>query len=115
MTSEDFRGITKEGAVYGYRGFTELLLHKGFFVHGEYEILKTLVRDSLYMQVTEKVLEKEWLSGLLIGIGREYKIGGLVKGNMQVLYNFLHEPNSPYQEKVMVRFGFCLQPKKRKN
>lgn len=114
MTREDFKGITSEGAVYGYRGFTELLLQKGFFVHAEYEILKTLVRDSLYTQVTEKLLEKEWISGLLIGIGREYKIGGLVKGNMQVLYNFLHEPNSPYQEKVMVRFGFSFQPKNRK-
>lgn len=47
MTKNKFQGITHEGAVYGYRGFTEFKLHKGFFAHAEYELMKTSVRDSL--------------------------------------------------------------------
>lgn len=111
VSKPKFKGLTSDGAVYGYRAFTELMVHKGFFLHAEYEMLKTLVRDSIHFGASEKILEKEWVDGLLIGIGKEYKIGGLVKGNMQVLYNFLNEPNSPYKEKVMVRFGFSFQLK----
>src|SRR5690606_5935214 len=111
MTKPEFKGLTSEGAVYGYRGFTEFMLHKGIFVHAEYEMLKTLVRDSIMFKTTESILEKKWIDGLLLGIGKEYKIAGRVKGNMQVLYNFLNEPNSPYQNKVMVRFGFSFQLK----
>lgn len=108
MTKDDFRGVTSEGAVYGYRGLTELSLHKDFFLHAEYERLNTLISDSIFMQVLKNVLEKEWVDGLLVGVGKEYKIWGLVKGNMQLLYNFLHTPNSPYQEKVMVQFDLSF-------
>lgn len=31
------------------------------------------------------MLEMEWVDGALVGIGKEYTIGDLIKGNMQVL------------------------------
>ena len=111
MTKNNFKGFTSKGAVYGYRSYSEFKVHKGFFVHAEYEMLKVPVRDSILLNVPEKVIGRGWVDGLLVGVGKDYKIANYVNGNMQVLYNFLHEGNSPYQNRVMVRFGFSFQLK----
>lgn len=110
MTKHDFKGFTREGAVYGGRGFAEFKIYKGIFAHVEYEMMKSPQRDSLvYLRLEQE--EKIWVDGLLLGIGKDYKIAKYIKGNMQVLYNFLPEINSPYQNRVMVRFGFNFQLK----
>lgn len=110
MTKNDFKGLTREGAVYGGRGFAELKIYKGIFAHAGYEMMKSPQREALVNTRSERE-GKVWVDGLMIGAGKDYKIARYIKGNMQVLYNFLNEMNSPYQNKVMVRLGFSFQLK----
>lgn len=111
MTKDDFKGFTREGTVYGGRAFSEFDIHKGIFVHAGYEMMCTQKIGSLVFNGKGEHTEKTWVDGLLIGAGKDYRVARYVKGNMQVLYNFLDEISSPYQNKVMVRLGFSFQLK----
>lgn len=46
--------------------------------------------------------------GLLIGVGKNYNFIKKVKGNVMILYDFLHNENSVYPKAWVVRFGFFL-------
>lgn len=111
MTKDNFKGFTREGAVYGGRVFSEFNLYKGIFVHAEYEMMRAPRKELLALNGKAEAMGNTWVDGLLIGAGKDYRIAKYVKGNMQVLYNFLDEINSPYQSKVMVRLGFSFQLK----
>lgn len=70
-----------------------------------------VIGDSLYAKPLSEISKRGWVDGLMVGVGKDYKIAKYVRGNMQVLYNFLHDVNSPYKDKVMIRFGFSFQLK----
>lgn len=111
VTRENWRGLNQRGTVYGFRAISEFKLYKGFFAHLDYEQMKVSLSDSLFGKQQGELSKRGWIDGLMIGMGKDYRIAKYVKGNMQVLYNFLHERNSPYKDKVMVRFGFSFQLK----
>src|SRR5699024_418322 len=111
MTKDDFKGFTREGTVYGGQAFSEFDIHKGIFVHAGYEMMYTQKIGSLAINGKDEYTEKSWVDRLLYEVGKDYRIARYVKGNMQVLYNFLDEISSPYQNKVMVRLGFSFQLK----
>jgi len=90
--------------VYGYRVFSEYVVVKDFFVHGEYESLNTWIKDA-----NGEKNGREWVNGLLLGIGKNYTVMRQLKGNVMVLYDFIHSSNSPHRHPWVVRFGFNWQ------
>lgn len=113
MTKDRFKGLTRMDEVYGARAFSEFNLYKGIFVHAGYEMMRAPRKEPLSFNGKAEDVGNTWVDGLLIGAGKDYRIARYVKGNMQVLYNFLDEVNSPYRNKVMVRLGFSFQLKDR--
>lgn len=101
----DFNEFKTENQVYGYRGYLQREAFKGFIMHGEFERMTTTVDVA---NTTDEV-NRKWVSGGLIGLGKEYGLIKGIKGQVMVLYNFLHEHGvSPYQKPWVIRFGFVL-------
>ncbi len=52
---------------------------------------------------------RHWKSGVLAGVGKEYSFIKKIKGQVTVLYDFLHEDGvSPYKRPIVIRIGFVL-------
>lgn len=71
------------------------------FAHGEYENISHAKVDDQ----TDEVIRIH-SPGALFGLGIEYNFIRGSKGNMMVLYNFLHNDDSPYEKAFVFRFGF---------
>jgi hypothetical protein len=50
-----------------------------------------------------------WSDGLLVGVRKNYNFIKKVKGNVMVLYDFLHDEHSVYPRAWVVRFGFFFE------
>ena len=75
----------------------------GIFVQAEYEALN-LDRDFSNNNSSIRV-NRYWLNGILIGGGLCQPIGKKSFFNLGVLYNFLSDKRSPY-DNPLIRFGF---------
>lgn len=97
--------------VYGIRSFGEFHIKKGFSARLEIESMNTPVRVPPKQDFTHR----EWVSGAMAGIKKDYHISKPLRGNAQVLYN-LSDPNykSPYTDRMNMRIGIEYKiPKKR--
>jgi len=105
----DLEHYQAKDQVYGYRGFFQADAPKGFFLHGEYERMNTAVESSNTSTAPTDEIYRHWKSGALAGIGKEYSFVKGIKGQVMVLYDFLHEEGvSPYKKPWVIRFGFVL-------
>ena len=95
----------EEHETYGGRLFTDYTFFKSFFAHGEFEKIHTN-----YLDPDEDRLVGQWSSGLLVGIGKKYRLVKKVEGNVMILYNFLHDEPGPYERPWVIRFGFNWKP-----
>jgi hypothetical protein len=75
--------------------FSQYRAIKSFYFHAEYESFNRPFREA-----------RTWNNQALAGIGREFAVIKSIKGNVSVLYNFLHDEKSPYSRPVVFRFGF---------
>ena len=108
--------LSDENEVFGFRGFAEHDVYKGFFAHIEYERLKGshgLVQNGTVGDGNSD----PWQNGALAGVGKRYKIRNKIKGNVMLLYNFLFERvegtnqnghEGLYRGPWNLRFGFEL-------
>ena len=101
----DIDEFKTEDQVYGFRAFVQQHAIRGFLVHGEFErlnvALETVTRNDQY--------RRKWQTNGLIGVGKEYPMFKGIKGQVLVLYNFLHDHGvTPYQKPIVVRVGFVL-------
>ena len=105
----DFDNFETTDQVYGYRGFFQRDVVKGFFLHGEYERMNTAAESSSASTAPTDEAYRRWKSGALVGAGKEYSFVKGIKGQVMVLYDFLHEDGvSPYKKPLVIRFGFVL-------
>lgn len=49
-----------------------------------------------------------WQRSGLLGLSKKYKIGKKVKGEMKLLYDFLHKDHVPVSRAVVWRVGYKL-------
>ena len=89
---------------YGYKAFTSYDIFKNFFAYGEYERMSKEIHDKASDQKSTR-----WVSGLLVGIGREFSVHKKVNMTVTALYNFLHDSDDAiYQRPLVVKLGFQL-------
>ncbi len=94
----------RDELTYGYRVFTNYRFWKAFYAHAEYE----RISKEFAVTGTDR-FERIWKPGILAGIGSSYTIKGTLKGNVSLLYNFLHDDKQRvYQSPWVFRFGFDL-------
>jgi len=89
--------------VYGYRVFSEYVVFKNFFTHGEFESMNVSIKNP-----AGEIMGRQWVSGALAGMGKNYNFINKVKGNVMVLYDFLHGDSSPHKRPWVIRFGFHI-------
>lgn len=94
--------------VYGGRVYADFLVRKGFFLHGECEMLNT----SDFVPASSEVPDaKVW--GSNIGIGKQFNLTKRIKGNLLALYRLEFHGHLPEQSKINLRMGFDLRPRKK--
>ena len=102
--SSDELGLAYDDKVFGARTYLNAEVYKGFYLHGEFESMSTFVSN--INTSGQEVGERQWVNGVLLGIGKSYSITRNIKGFAQVLHNFTYEfGESPYRKKLMFRFG----------
>ncbi|MEO1049525.1 MAG: hypothetical protein AAFX87_02825 [Bacteroidota bacterium] len=106
--------MSNDQNVYGFRNYVEFNLIKGFFLHGEFDALRTDVPNPLAVGPDDRIIRK-WIFSPLVGIGKSYSFAKQIRGTMLVMHNFGSGIDSPYPNKVIVKFGFDLKLKKSKN
>jgi len=92
--------FTNQGA--GLRTFVDIKLKGNFWISGGGEMnYRTSFR---YITVLKDV--SAWQQSALLGISRKYKIGKKMKGNAQLLYDFLWKQQIPRTQAVLFRVGY---------
>jgi len=87
--------------VFGFRLYGQYKLGS-WFAHLEFEDM-----NKQFPVDNSDQMQGEWVEGLLLGVGKYFNVYKGIKGNVVVMYNFLHEPlRSPYEHPVIVRVGF---------
>jgi hypothetical protein len=95
--------------IYGPRVFGSFAFKKGFSVKAEVEKMNTLIPSS----PTATDGTRQWVWSAFVGLKKDYKFIGKVRGNVQILYNLYDDHyNSPYFDRLNVRMGFEFPMKK---
>jgi hypothetical protein len=88
----------------GLRQFLTYKTGKSFFLQGGAEFN--------YMTAFSSIQElrnlNAWQTSALLGIGREYRIGKKMKGNILLLYDLLYSSHHPPTQPLIFRFGYNL-------
>ena len=88
----------------GGKAFIQYVLVKSFHSVAEYEMTHTQVPNNKL-----DVITKEWVPGILVGIGKKFPIHAKVNASVSVLYNLMYDAaKSPYTSPFVFRFGFQL-------
>ncbi len=94
--------------LYGFKIFSNFKIYKSFYFRLEGERINRQVPVGTGTDATNF----RWTNTLLGGIGKEFTISKKIQGNTLVLYNMLDHYDSPYPNKLVLRFGFNLSLKK---
>lgn len=75
--------------------------------------MNTFVKPSLLQPMDQT--RRDWVWSYFVGINQDFKISKKLNGNAQLLYN-VYDPKreSPYSDRISVRFGFEFPYKKPK-
>jgi hypothetical protein len=89
----------------GLRSFLEWKLKGSFYVSGGYEQNYKAAFNSI-IQLRD---ESAWQQSALIGLSKKYRVSKKFKGNMQLLYDFLHARQVPRTQPLQFRIGYTLK------
>lgn len=97
------------GNMYGGKIFAQYHAFKGFFVHAEGQ---QVIWNSWDLRgIDPGYVDRVYVAAA--GIGKDYSIAPMLKGNIQVLYHHHWSGSDPYRPKIMIRLGFDLSLKKK--
>ncbi|TXJ29068.1 MAG: hypothetical protein E6Q24_05160 [Chitinophagaceae bacterium] len=102
---KDIRHIAISHEGVGLRTFYEMKLKGTIWITGGGE----MNYRSKFNQLEELKDYNAWQQSALTGISKKYKFGKKFKGNVQLLYDFLHYRNVPRTQPVIFRTGFNLK------
>ncbi|WP_155209106.1 hypothetical protein [Fulvivirga aurantia] len=91
--------LNQKSTAYGPRISLNYDVYKGFYLRSTIERFRVNISSE----------KRAWVNGALIGIGKDYKIGGRLKGDVHAMYNLLYDSEkTPYNKRFNLRFGFYL-------
>lgn len=101
---KDFRhiAITHEGV--GLRTYMEMKLKGSLWVTGGGE----LNYRSPFTGIDQLHDYTKWQKSALAGLSKKYKVNKKLKGNLQLLYDFLHRNKVPSTQAVKIRVGYSF-------
>lgn len=114
--SDQYEYIIKSLNVYGGRAYVDWTFKKGFYLHGELEVLA--IQNIPAQPATQGPRTFEYNDHLISavgGVGRQFNISRRVQGSILALYRFELDGYIPEYNKLNVRVGFnyLLSKKKR--
>jgi hypothetical protein len=86
----------------GLRSYLDCKIKKQIYITGGYE----MNYNSAFKNIQQLKEYNAWQRSALIGISKKYKISKKVKGNMQLLYDFLANSHVPVSQPVIFRLGY---------
>lgn len=94
--------VTHEGL--GLRTYLKWKLVKGLDVQGgsEWNYM------AQFKNIEQLKAVDAWQQAALLGLSKNYNVGKKLKGNMQVLYNFLYKQQVPLTQPVLFRVGYSF-------
>lgn len=106
--------ITQEEEIYGPRGIFEVKWTKGIVFRLLPELMYTVIPPQLAQLKGVDPTDKKWVPSLFVGIKKQFTVYKTVKGNTELLYNLYdRDGESPYADRLSVRFGFEFPMKKK--
>ncbi|MGB8192132.1 MAG: hypothetical protein WCF67_09450 [Chitinophagaceae bacterium] len=100
---KDIRHIAFSHEGLGFRTFVDIKLKGSFWLSGGGELNYRSAFSDFYMLKDYSA----WQRSALLGLSKKYRISKKVKGNMSVLYDFLHTQH-PAARPVVFRIGYGL-------
>jgi len=89
----------------GLRSFIDYQLKGAFYISGGYE----QNYRAAFQNVQALQEHSAWQSSGLIGVSKEYKVSKKLKGNMQLLWDFLSYQQIPKTQAILFRIGYSLK------
>ena len=99
----DIRHIKLTHQGIGFRSFLDVKFKGSFFLSGglEYDYRSGFAN-------IQQLLPDRWQRHALLGLSKKYQVSKKVKGEMKILYDFLHKRAIPYSQPVVFRMGYKL-------
>jgi hypothetical protein len=88
----------------GLRSYLDWKIKKQIYITGGYE----MNHNSGFKNIEQLKGYEAWQRSALIGLSKKYKISKKVKGNMQLLYDFLANRHVPVTSPVLFRIGYLF-------
>lgn len=112
FTFQKWNMLSAADRIYGPRVFGSYSFKKGFAAKFDIEKMNALIPPGA---LTADAGSRQWVWSAFVGLKKDYKFAGNVKGNIQTLYNLYDDhDNSPYSDRFVVRMGFEFPMKKHK-
>jgi len=106
--------ISLDDRIYGLRVFADFKMGKGFSARTDIEKMNTYIPALTSNGYSTGEEYRAWVWSAFIGMKKEYKFVKNVKGTFQMMYNLYDDHNnSPYADRLNVRFGFDFPMKKK--
>jgi hypothetical protein len=86
----------------GLRSYLDWKIKKQIYITGGYE----MNHNSGFKNIEQLKAYEAWQRSALLGVSKKYKISKKVKGNMQLLYDFLANSHVPVSQPVIFRLGY---------
>ncbi len=93
---------TLTGDAHGISSFANYDIMKGFFIYGEYQLVKN---KSLFQESPRKAT---WQYAALLGVGRRFQVSNKVSINVSLLYDFNYKKNTLNQRPLVPRIGYNI-------
>lgn len=89
----------------GVRSFAKWQIKKGWDLQGGIESNYF----TAFTSIDQLRRLQQWQTSALLGISKQYRVSRKVRGNFQVLYDFLYKQHIPATQPVLFRFGYNLK------
>jgi predicted nucleic acid-binding Zn-ribbon protein len=104
MSTNNYSYVETEND-YGPRTYVQFKIKGGAFLKAEAELLNQPKRIVGQNPTAESL--RQWTASYLVGYKQSFKFSKRMGGHVQVLYNLFYPTHqSPYPERINVRFGF---------
>lgn len=101
----DIRRINLTHNGIGLRSFIELKLKKQLYISGGYELNYNASFKNIEVLKNYNV----WSRSGLLGLTKKYQLSKRIKGNMQILLDFLSPTNTPPRNFLIYRIGYQIK------